>query len=265
MPASSWLDGNAPPREHPMRHNPFTGTELSQTPYPFSPQPFPPGSLQYQIPNDPLGPARRAGVMLLVLGGLVLLAGVCGGVMAAIVPFDQIPIPPELNTAHLPPGLSIPQAMRNGCLTMCKAGLPTGICLLVLGYFTRKGARWASISGIVVCGLLLLYTAGIVLVAMALGAGNPQNLGSLFCITIVPGGLLTLALVWLIQALRRFPAIQYAQQQYQMQMWQYQQQQAAYQQQPQIAPQIPPAPNDPWQRGYGLTPPPPPPNQPPPP
>ena len=150
--------------------------------------------------------------------------------------------------------------MRVAAIGSAVVCVPLGIVTIVAGFFTRRGARWSIILGIVLCGLPLLYVVFSTLLALARGTMNPQTLVASLCMMCIPVIVLTLTLAWLIGALRQVPAFQYSQQQYQMQMWQHQQQQAAYQQSP------PPIPtNDPWQRGYGMTPPPPPPPSVPPP
>lgn len=236
---------------------------MSQPPFPYSPQQFPPDFSQYQAAPDPLAPARRAGVMLLIVGALMIALGTCGGMVGFMIPLDQLNqviAQSHVDTAQFPPGMAPAEFMRDALIGAAVLCVPLGIVTIVAGLFTRRSARWAIISGIVLCALPLLYLVFSMLTALARGTMNPQMLVSSLCMICIPAALLTLTLIWLIAALRRFPGIQYAQQQYQWQMWQYQQQQAAYQQNPvALPPAAPPATaNDPWQRGYGMTPPPPP-------
>jgi hypothetical protein len=234
---------------------------LSQPPLPYSPQPFPPDFSQYQPAFDPLSPARRAGIMLLIIGCLTIALGACAGLSGFMVPLDkldQMMAQSHVDTSQFPSGIAPAEYMRAAFIGAAFLCAPLGIVTIVSGIFTRRGARWAMITGIVLCGLPLLYLVFVVLVALTKGMMNPQMIVGSLCMLLVPAALLSLTIAWLIQAVRNVPRVRYAQQQYQLQMLHYQQQQAAYQQQPSPPPPSP-APDDPWARGYGMTPPPPPP------
>lgn len=232
---------------------------MSQPPYPYPPQQFPPDFSQYQPVSDSLGPARRAGIMLLIVGGLIIALGAFAGMAGVLIPLDkmdQMMAQTHFDTSQIPAGIAPAEYMRAAFIGVAILCVPFGIITIISGIFSRRGARWAIITGIVLCALPLLYLAFVMLVAAGKGMMNPQMVAASFCMLLVPAILLTLTIAWLVGALRAVPGLQYAQQQYQMQMLQYQQQQAAYQQPPPPPPSVS---NDPWQRGYGMTPPPPPP------
>lgn len=231
---------------------------MSQPPLPYSPQPFPPDFGQYQSGFDPLAPARRAGLMLLIIAALTIAVGACSGIVGLLVPLGPLIEQSHVDTSQLPPGMTPAEFMKAACIVAAFLCVPLGILMGVCGFFVRRGARWACIVAIVCCALPLLYIVFDALVVLSHGLMNPQVLAGAFCMLVVPAVVLALTLAWLIGALRSLPGVAYAQQQYQMQLWQHQQQQAAYQQPPPAT-----APSDPWQRGYGMTPPPPPPDVPP--
>jgi hypothetical protein len=232
---------------------------LSQPPNPYQPQYYRP-DLPYEAAAIAPAPLRRAGVLLICLGAACTLMATCVGIAVLTIPLDQILARSNMKLPAAPPGYTIAQLAKIAYLILAGGGLMYGISLKMLGYFVRRGSRGAAIGGIilsVVASLFLLCNLGGV---PSGSGGNPAIMLLGFAMFAVPLGLFILACVWLTQGLRQIPAAQSAQQQYQSQMWLYQQQQAAYQQNVQ-APQQPKA-NDPWQRGYGLTPPPPPPTQP---
>jgi hypothetical protein len=237
---------------------PITFTQASIVSQPQYPQQFPPDFSQYQPVSDPLAPARRASIILFVLGGLCVMGSGCIGVAAWTLPMDEMLAKAKLTLPAPPPGMTMSQFLQVMYTGIAFLGICFGISLVVVGLFVRRGSRAASITAIALCipaALFFLCNLGSV---FSQSAGNPLILVIGLCATFVPFGLLVLTCVWLIAALRQLPSVQFAQQQYQMQMWQYHQQQAAAHQQP----TPPPVSNDPWQRGYGMTPPPPPPGGP---
>src|SRR5689334_4621864 len=102
---------------------------MSQYPYPpQQPQPPqgypppPPGygqQVNYAMPggygvSDPLAPAKRASVMMFVLGSMMLLCGLCTGLVAAM-PMEQIASQGGGQMPTLPPGMTY-DLMRKICL-----------------------------------------------------------------------------------------------------------------------------------------------------
>lgn len=235
---------------------------MSQYPSPYQPQY--PLNFDYFQPGTPdlLAPARRAAIMLFIVGGLSLL---CGGgfvVLPFALPMSQLIAQAPMRLPEPPPGVSLEDALKLTYLILGIGGLFVGAAILLLGFFVRKGRGWACITGIVICLLLMAFLALNIVVTLFQTGGNPAMLIGGLCVGSVPGTLLTLTMIWLIQAARVAPRLRELEQQYQMQWWQYQQQQAAYGAQPNAAA----PPTSAWQSGYGMGPPvvPPPPQQTPP-
>lgn len=212
---------------------------MTQYPNPYQPPAGAPGFNYYRPAGpDPLAPARRASVLLFVLGGLAVLGGICAGLIAWVVPLDQIinqaqsSLTPQ-QLSQLPPGMSLEHLVRIGYTVLAVLGVGFGVLLLCLAPFVRGGGRGATITAIVVfllVGLLCLFD---LLSALAQLAGGAVATGivSLVFVAVV-GGLIILALVLLFQAMRTSGYAAWHRQQMQAQYWHYQQQQAVYTQQP---------------------------------
>ncbi len=186
-----------------------------------------------------------------------MLGSGCIGIAAWTLPLDQLLASSKITLPAPPQGLTMNQFLAAAYTTIAVLGVSFGASLIIVGLFVRRGSRAASITAVVLCvpaALFFLCNLGSI---FAQAAGNPAKMVIGLCVTFGPFVMLVLACVWLIQGLGQLSRASVAQQQYQMQMWQHQQQQATFQQPP------PPVTNDPWQRGYGMTPPPPPPSAPP--
>ncbi|HLL88093.1 MAG TPA: hypothetical protein VK324_02205 [Tepidisphaeraceae bacterium] len=205
---------------------------------------FPPG-----FGPDPAAPAKRAGVLSIVLGVLALLAGTCLGAVA-FVPLDQMDaqtqrqfdrIQAELDRA----GVTF-QAMF---LMMGLLAAAPGVALIVVGFLVRRGTRGVVVTALIMTGLLLLLIASATIAAVVEVARNPTAAIGLV-VYLVPLGLLALQLVWLVQALRNTSLVAARRQQLA----------AAYWQQPPYGPATPypGGYGQPYGHGYGPPPPPPP-------
>jgi hypothetical protein len=233
---------------------------MSQYPSPYStpyPQQQPAGmGYGYDPAHTLRGPARRASVLMWVLGGLLLAGGACCGVVGSI-PFGQIEMPAEsraqleqLETQMQQLGLSF----RTIFIGLGAASAAAGIALVVIAFFVRGAGMGGVVAGIVVTSMFTLALAVMTILGAIGMAGTRQPSAFLgLCLYLVPLALLVLLLVWLIQAARAAPAIRDLRAQQQSQYWQYQQQQAYYGQggygysQPQQSPpqQPPPPPTSP--------------------
>jgi len=203
---------------------------MSQYPSPYQPQ-----QPSYGYYGDPYGtlraPAKRASMLMFVLGGALCLCGVC-----------CMGVGPMLNTARLDPQTAsqfnelqsqLPISMQAMFMFIGILSAVPGLILIILGFFVRNGGLGAVITSIVftgICllGLLFFIVSGMIDAAAGGGANTLAGL-AIFFVILAPFLLL---LFWLIQAARNSGQISAAQAQYQMQYWQYQQQQQAYQQPP---------------------------------
>jgi hypothetical protein len=186
----------------------------------------PPQYYPYQPASDPysaggfdalLAPARRAGLLMIVLGALNLLCGICGGVMVAGADFEQI-----LAQQELPPEVELtPGVLQGLAIGMLVVGLAAGIGAIVLGLLVRRGASVPVILSLVLTALVVLVLAFLIVAGTA--AALMQGMAPTpICIWIIPLVLSILLLVWLIQAARNAGQIKAWQQQYQAQYWQQQ-------------------------------------------
>jgi hypothetical protein len=229
--------------------------------------------------RDPLAPAKRASILLYVLGGLALAGGLCCGVIGAMMPqlLQQQPqLMEEMQNAS--GGQMTPEIMQVALVVVAGVVLVAGVLQLVLGFFVRKGGKGAIITAMVIGVIAVLYLAFTVIrtVVVGAGAGNGAqmagNLTGALCVGGIPLLLYGLLLFWLGQALKNSGSVAGAlayQQQYWAYMQQYHaQQQQAYQQQypqPPGGPFPPPPPpgQGPVQQQGGYPPPPPAPPSPP--
>jgi len=227
---------------------------MSQYPPPYSPMQQPYGGYPAPPPPSPqelLAPARRAGVLMIVVGVLFVLFGLCMGVFSWMIRQPGFTSSPEFaqaqehfRQAEIQSGMSVETMLLvSGIVPLALGALFGG-----LGFFVRGGGFGAIITGIVAsAGLLLLLGLG-TLGTLVASAANPSNLAGV-CVYLVPFGLVLLLLVWLIQAARAASRVAAARQQHQAQAWQYQQYQQAYLQQGQ-APSQPPASSAPPQPSW---------------
>jgi hypothetical protein len=209
-------------------------------------------------PGDPRGypytpmhtgaslPARRAGLLMMVLGGLLLLYGMCNGAATYVAPGDQF----QAQLKSLPSDFPAPsvEELRVMAIVFCVIVVLVGMFLVLMGGFVRRGSRGAIITALlgVIIGtcVLGLFT----LAAFVMGFASPVAF-ILAIVLAIPTLLFVLILIWLIQALRTPGAAAMTAAQYQSQYMQYQQMMQQY-----------------GQGGYGYGyPPPPPPQSPPPP
>jgi hypothetical protein len=232
---------------------------VSQNPLPYQPpDPYGQGYYHHQYHQDPyqaaLKPARRAGIMLFIVGGLSLICGGCLGVTAAMLTMPELAdqIQGQHEALTLPP--PAPMAAFGLLWFFC------AIVLLALGIPVMRASRRAIEAAIAVCILLMLT---LVLSRIGMAAIQDQLppallVSGIICELIAFLAPFVLLLVWLSQALKISPvAEQWAI--YQQQYQQYLQSQA-YAQGPygQQAGAPAPPPGQPPVQPYSPPPPPPP-------
>jgi hypothetical protein len=245
-----------------IRRNLDPGPTLSQYPTPYPPQQPVYGGDQQPTPDQLLAPARRAGVLMIVLGVLFVFCGLCmAGVGWAMNQPDFTDSPQYADMKQVVQQFEAQtrMSMQTALLIVGIIPLAVGALLGGLGFVVRNGGFVTIILSIVLTSVLLLFL-GLIIIAGGIQTAttNPSQLAGL-CFYVVPFALLTLNLVWLIQAARASSQIAAARQQQQTQMWQYQQYQETYRQnaQQQGYPQVPP--QQPGGMGYQYPPPAPPP------
>jgi len=204
---------------------------MSQYPSPYTPPPTQNyGGYDfnyYQPVQDPLAPAKKASIMLYVLGALVLLPSACCGVVGLMVPAMIAQQPAafsELSASGMSPEVAQTVLIAGGVV-----GLLIAIVMIVLGRFVRRGTVAPAVTAIILVGLIGLYllinAVGLLVMKMP-----PAQVVMGMAVTILGLVLIGLLILWLIQAVMAAPRVAQMTNQYQQQMWQYQQQQQMYQQ-----------------------------------
>src|SRR6185295_13925183 len=173
-----------------------------------------------------LAPARRAGAMMYLVGGIVLAAALCCAGMGAMFPRIVAQQPEIMNKLGEIPEAT-PQRIQLALVAIGIVMLIVAILHLVLAPFVRRGSKGAIITGIVMT-ILLILAMGLQLLGSALQLASAKaEAGVSACVLLLVIALLVLQLVWLISAMRG--ADHALASQYAMQYWQYaQQQQQAY-------------------------------------
>ena len=220
--------------------------------YPSPYQPPQPNYSQFNYyQQDTLAPARRAAVLMFVLGALAIAGSFCCGGSVAMLP--QLMQNPEFSSRmERIPGAT-EDVMRVGMIMLSVLSLVVGVVFIVLGMFVRRGSKVATIISMVLAILSILF-CGVEIVSglvMAASGGAEQAAGA--CMFTIPLALMILLTVWLLGAMKA--ADQAAGQQYAMQYWQYAQQQQLYGQPPQQYPTQPPPPPPPQSGDPGAPPP----------
>jgi len=219
---------------------------MSQYPSPYQPPTFDYRSYMPAAP-DLLAPARRAGTMMFVIGGLILLLGGCIAAMSRALPglpmqAEQEQVMTNLEqTTHL--------ARETFFAIVGIAIMVPGALMIFLGFFVRRGGLWSSVLSIILTVLLLLWFVLNVVGGIATGSGNPAGM---MCFGLIAVAALGPLLAAQFAAARAAPKITVASQQYAMQYYQYMQNMQAYQaaqtqQQPTYPPMDPPPPPPPAQ------------------
>lgn len=219
---------------------------------PYQPPVYGPGYYAYDPFEPLLRPAKRASILMFIIGGLLLLCGLCSGGMSAI-DFRTLPgsSPDQLaELDRLEQQLGIPLRTLF-IVSALLTGVP-GLLFLILGYFVRGGGMGAVISSLVLTVIVaLLQLLNLVFTGVQMAHDRSAATGA--CVAVIPLALLVLLSVWLIQAVRNAPKIadlrrggqgQYMHSMHQAQMYQ---QGGYYPQQPPPPPQSPPPPEPPSQ------------------
>jgi hypothetical protein len=201
---------------------------MSQYPSPYSPPPQAYASnYAYFNAPDPRGPARRASVMMIVLGSLLLVLGLC--VVGVGQMMRSTPLPAELAS-------QVQQIESQTGVTLAGIMAVAGVVMVVfsllmiaLGIWVRGGGLVAAVLSIIATSVALLMLSFVVLFGTigALQRGNPQAFVQIF-IWGIAWVLFLVQLILLISAARASGRVAVSQQQLHAQYWQYQQNMQAY-------------------------------------
>ena len=221
-------------------------SQYPQYPPPYSPTPPGYGGYAPQSPDQLLAPARRAGVLMIVLGVLFVFCGLCLAASSWMMGQPQFASSPEFAEARKQFDLVEQQTgvrVEQMLIIVGAVPLVLGALYGALGFVVRGGGFASAVLGIVLSAMLLLFFGLGMLTTAVQAAANPAAIGGV-CVYAVPFLLLVLLMVWLVQAARAASQIVAARQQYQAQVWQYQQHQQNYLQNP----------GQQQQQGYGAPP-----------
>ena len=163
---------------------------------PYAPYPHP----AYTPTAALRAPARRASVLMMVVGSLTLIFGVLLGLMALF--WGQFASEPELaeQVRQLESQL---QGVSVQLMLGVFSGLlgVVGLAMLALGILARKGTPARVIPGLVLTGLVLLFWLANTFAVVRGGSPAQVVFAGLILLTLV------LQIVWLIQATRNAPAV----------------------------------------------------------
>jgi len=177
--------------------------------------------------DDGLGPARAAGVMLFVVGGLGILGSLCLAVVGAM--FQQLMAQPDFARGFGEASDMSTEFAKIIFLILAGLGVLFSVIVIVLGAFVRKGGMASTIIALILISLAELYCAFNMFYTFGKSREmNGSRLSGAICGAVVPTilfGVLIFLLIKSIAAIRAYRAAQYQQQ---AQMWQYQQMQQTY-------------------------------------
>jgi hypothetical protein len=201
--------------------------------YPPSPYSYP---MPYQTPAgysyDPfgqhLGPARRAGILMIILGALVAVYAACNAIAMFAVPADQLMRNNPMMTKEA--AQISPDVLKTTGVIVSVLILLVGLAKIILGVFVRRNSGGAIVGGLILTALVTVVV-GLFAVTFAFAGLAAPPAFVVSCLLFIPLALLVLELVWLVQAMRAGTQIRAMQAQYHAQFHQYQQQQQAYAQQ----------------------------------
>lgn len=217
---------------------------MSQYPSPYSPPSYTP---TYGMFPDVLAPARRAGLLMIVLGALMFVYALCNGGSTALLSSEEMQkFQQDLTTAAGESPFSS-ETMRRMTLVFSGIIALLGVLYIFCGIMTRRGSAPATIMSIILNSLFLIGSVLFLAVTVFMSFAMPMMLIGA-CLMLAATSLFGLAEFWLFQAMKVPAQISAMQQQYQMQMWHYQQQAQMYSAggypQGYSPPAPPPAPND---------------------
>lgn len=204
----------------------------------------------YQIPVVPptgywlgpidelLAPARRAGLLMIILGSLSLLGGVCMLAVLAL-PVDQLLRDSNITPADIAnTGFTPQQFIKVLVVMMSSIFVGVAITMLIMGFLVRRGGAASAIVSLVLVSLLALLLALQTLVqGIRVLSGDPRMIASVG-ITLLILAVLVLLIVWLVGAIRAAGSLKQLKQQ-QLAQWYAMQHHPAWTGYGQVPPQAP--------------------------
>jgi low affinity Fe/Cu permease len=189
------------------------------------PQPYyaPQMPQYYGAPIDALRPARRASLLMFIVGPVMLLLATCLFSMPAMM--NAMP-GPQVDQLRARFAAQSPLSLETVCRVFSVVCAVPGLALIVLAFFVRGGGKIPAVLSCVVVGLIAVVLA-INLIGSLAQASDPNVLPGV-CFIVVALAVIVLQFVWLIQATIASGRVQLAQQQFAAQYWQYQQTMQAY-------------------------------------
>jgi hypothetical protein len=193
---------------------------------PAYPPPYPSGSLPYQMPgatwnplDQLLSPARRAGLLMIIMGVLVLLMAGCFGASAYVMSYGNNPPELQEKIEQMEAELGA-NAGEIAFAAMLVLLMPAVLCL-ALGIWVRSGSRVSAVLSMLLLAMMTLGTAFFMLSGLAKG-GTEAAAG--LCLFGPLIALDVLTIIWLLQAIGNAGQVrQYRD--YQSNFWAYAQQQ----------------------------------------
>jgi hypothetical protein len=195
---------------------------MSQYPSPYSPPPGDPrDAVSYDMmTRDPIGPARNAGTLMLVLGVLMLLYGTCNGISSLTTTNEQF-VEEMQKISNQPSPIPVGMMRTLGAI-FSGAIVVLAIFMLVVSPYVRRGGSTAIMVALVgvsvIVGLLALGTFICILAGIAMPIAF-----ILACVMAIPTVLFGLLLYFLFQAKKSTSYLHAMQLQYQQQYLMYQQ------------------------------------------
>jgi uncharacterized membrane protein len=174
---------------------------VSQYPYPYNvPDPYHYG--RGGGDDEQRARYRRAGVLLLVLGGLMLLPGFC----CVGIPLGQSTeqwnaLVAQVQEAQPASQIALePVLLRQVLITMGVVSMIAGLAYLVLGALVMRGSAAATVIALIVNGLLIAVLLLLILLALlAVARGSVAEVLGV-CMYSLPLALLIWSAIWLAQA-----------------------------------------------------------------
>ncbi len=206
-------------------------------PYPPSPAPYPPyGGIPYAGPYaglpDPLSAGRRAGVLMFVTGGLLLLLGVCNAGFAAVLSSAQFQAQLQQQQATMGQAGGAAMPFGGGTARALNAAfglvmVAAGGTLVGLAVGVRRGGRRSTVAGLTLTAVIGAIVGLLLILSLLMGVQAPPMLLTA-CVLVIPAGLAVLQTVWLTGAVRGLSRVTAGRDQLAAQYWHYQQQMQAY-------------------------------------
>jgi hypothetical protein len=177
---------------------------------------------------DVLAVARRASLLMFILGGLTLIVSTC--VLATIIGLPAGELAEQMQKSAASTGQTMPfdaDQLKVIFIGFLAVGVMVAIALIGLGVGVRRGGKVTTIISIVLTALMLGFLVLQIVHGLLFGAQSPTVLAGV-CVMSVPFAIMAVLIVWLFGAMRAISRAGASQQHYAAQYWQYQKNMQAY-------------------------------------